>query len=235
MGSAGGNRKTSARRIGVTADEYERRLAAGEKWCHGCKGWHPVGEFGRDRSRGDGLSSTCLQARTNASERPGVRERRRMAAAGLAWCRGCKTWLPKNDVTSGACRPHLNEEARRHYANSAASTISRKLARARGLDPIPPWWRDDRFDEFGGLCAYGCGRAAEALDHVYPVKRGGRSTPSNLVPACTTCNSSKKDTDPGPWLLRFADAFPDLFNNLLDLAYEHIAHSDEFEQQLEVA
>lgn len=47
----------------------------------------------------------------------------------------------------------------------------------------------------GKECVY-CGYPAEAADHVRPLEHGGRNEPSNLVPACQYCNSSK-----GPLLL----------------------------------
>lgn len=54
--------KVAAKRIGVTVDEYATRRANGLKWCTACKQWHPVAEFPRDRSRGDGWKAKCLKA-----------------------------------------------------------------------------------------------------------------------------------------------------------------------------
>jgi len=59
MGSIEGVRRAAAARIGVTIEEYERRLAEGERWCSGCKAWHPLDAFTRDGSRGDGLARAC--------------------------------------------------------------------------------------------------------------------------------------------------------------------------------
>jgi len=58
------------------------------------------------------------------------------------------------------------------------------------------------FETTGGLCAYGCGQIATTLDHVIPVKSGGLSVPGNVVPACKSCNSAKRDRDPWPWIDR---------------------------------
>jgi hypothetical protein len=55
--------KTAARRIGVDPDEYMRRIEAGEKWCCGCKTWHPASAFPWDESRGSGLASSCREHR----------------------------------------------------------------------------------------------------------------------------------------------------------------------------
>lgn len=44
----------------------------------------------------------------------------------------------------------------------------------------------------GGLCVY-CSAVADSVDHVIPQSKGGSHDLDNLVPACMTCNRSKKD------------------------------------------
>lgn len=63
MGNALGALKVAAHRVGLRLDEYQARVASGQKWCTRCKCWHATDEFGRDRSRGDGLDSHCFRAR----------------------------------------------------------------------------------------------------------------------------------------------------------------------------
>lgn len=220
MGSALGVRKVHAARMGITLDEYDARVAAGKKRCTRCKAWHPRSAFGADRSRSDGLDASCRTSRMTVVDRPGKAERRQRRADGFAWCRDCAAWLPLELVAQGRCRPHRNAQMRAHYARNAATIRPRKTARTRHLERVPPWWEAEKFSDFGGLCAYGCNRKATELDHVWPVARGGRSEPSNLIPACFSCNSSKKDHDPAPWVQRFADAFPDQFESLFALALE---------------
>ncbi|MFF8412896.1 hypothetical protein [Streptomyces omiyaensis] len=52
----------TARQIGVSDSEYLERLERGEKWCGGCRSWHPRSKFGSDRSRGDGLQPRCKES-----------------------------------------------------------------------------------------------------------------------------------------------------------------------------
>lgn len=40
-----------------------------EKWCTACKAKHPVTAFGKDRSRGSGLSASCLASRKTGRPR----------------------------------------------------------------------------------------------------------------------------------------------------------------------
>ncbi len=52
-------------------------------------------------------------------------------------------------------------------------------------------------------CAY-CGADGVALqrDCVMPISRGGRYTVENVVPACGSCNASKRNDEVTSWLRR---------------------------------
>lgn len=59
---------------------------------------------------------------------------------------------------------------------------------------------------FGGTCAY-CGRTMKkgerlTKDHLVPVAEGGATTQSNVVPACSSCNSSKGKEEWREWFMR---------------------------------
>jgi hypothetical protein len=60
-------------------------------------------------------------------------------------------------------------------------------------------WRTETLVDFGGMCAYGCGRPAAQWDHLIPWSLGGSfAMPGNAVPACRPCNQAKS-ADPDPW------------------------------------
>jgi len=220
MGSASGSVATAAKRLGITVKAYEAQVAAGRKWCTRCKKWHRRQAFGRDSSRNDGLAASCSASRATSVDQPGRRERRLAQGKGLAWCSDCAAWLPADAVQQGRCREHLNASARAWYARNPDPVRPRKSANRRGLVPVPAWWRDSAFERFAGQCAYGCGRAADALDHITPVAKGGLSEPANLVPACKSCNSSKRDFNPAPWVVKGCLAFPDEWFDIAALAAE---------------
>lgn len=68
-----------------------------------------------------------------------------------------------------------------------------------GLVPVTAEVIDQRFELFGHACAY-CGAQHDLhIDHFIPLAKGGTHAASNLVPACSACNSSKCDSDPEQW------------------------------------
>lgn len=53
---------------------------------------------------------------------------------------------------------------------------------------------------FNYRCSY-CDTKTDALqrEHVVPVSKGGPYTKGNIIPACSTCNTSKDSKDFEPW------------------------------------
>jgi 5-methylcytosine-specific restriction endonuclease McrA len=76
--------------------------------------------------------------------------------------------------------------------------IKRERRKARELRDSQ-WWKR-RISR--GICYY-CGREAPAkeltMDHIVPISRGGKTTKSNVVPACKECNNNKKHLLPMEW------------------------------------
>lgn len=58
-------------------------------------------------------------------------------------------------------------------------------------------------------CCY-CGSYADTMDHIHPTSRGGEHVWTNVVAACTRCNSNKSDkllADIG-WEMRYQPTIP---------------------------
>lgn len=171
--------KSAAKRIGVDVSVYVGKREEGMKWCYSCKDWHKKSVFSIDRSRGDGLASSC---------------------------RGRAARVEKPRATEAERRERANASYRRYYASEAGADIrARVYARKRSIAPIPSWWRAEQLQRG---CAY-CGMEANSLDHFIPVALGGDSHPGNLVPACQSCNSKKKHSDPMIWMGRLLPDFID--------------------------
>lgn len=76
--------------------------------------------------------------------------------------------------------------------------LKRERERARALRQSQ-WWKRKLS---AGVCHYcGCqvGPRQLTMDHVVPLVRGGRSSRSNVVPACKDCNTKKQRLLPVEW------------------------------------
>lgn len=80
-------------------------------------------------------------------------------------------------------------------AHTDPARLKREREKAQKLKKSQ-WWLTLKNK---GLCHY-CNRKFKAdqitMDHVIPLARGGTSTPGNIVPACKSCNQSKKLESP---------------------------------------
>ena len=76
--------------------------------------------------------------------------------------------------------------------------IKREKEKARELRKTR-WWKN-RVSR--GTCHYCNGTFAPAdltMDHLVPIIRGGKSTRSNVAPACKECNNKKRHMLPLEW------------------------------------
>lgn len=206
MNTPDGVLKVAAKRIGISYDTYIAKLAAGERHCTKCKQWKSIEMFGKDRTRSSGLDTKCTKCRQTNKEGPSKIERRQMRAQGMAWCRDCKVWFCTNPGAQhrGYCQECINRKRRERYA--VDSDFRHRLRRhayqrKRQVNAVPPEGEEHLLELFEGMCAY-CGAPADTWDHIYPVSRGGKTTPGNILPACRSCNSSKGDQDVCDWIER---------------------------------
>lgn len=201
MGSKLGVLKIAAKRIGISFDIYMNIKALGLERCTVGKHWCPPSDFNRNRSRSNGLAQSCRYCLKQEGAPPFPAEKIEKLAVGLKWCSGCKQWLSSDQVLRNRCRPCLNKYAREHYATNKRYRQERRQhahSRKRGIEPISPEIQDAAMMSTNGLCKY-CDAPATTFDHVIPVSKGGGSGLDNIVPACSSCNSSKKNRDLDEW------------------------------------
>jgi hypothetical protein len=58
-----GSSKRVANMLGISLDEYLRKVSSGLKYCYGCQKWLSTNLFSIDLSRGDGISSLCKKCK----------------------------------------------------------------------------------------------------------------------------------------------------------------------------
>lgn len=81
----------------------------GQKWCHGCAGFHPLSDFGPDRTRPDGLDVLCRPSRREKGRQGHARKRgdayrpriceaiKDAAPDGMTWCNIHASYCPTPD------------------------------------------------------------------------------------------------------------------------------------------
>ncbi len=184
--------KTAATRLGIDVEEYLALRRYGLKHCGRCRAWLPVAEFTIDQSRYDGLTATC---------------------------RSCRSVGPRQ---MPLIQETQSEYERRRYATDPAFRHMRQqrtAQRRRGVDAMPLDGIEALTESFGGRCAY-CPARATTWDHIVPVSAGGRTVPGNMVPACVTCNSRKRDLDVNEFIEKYGVVITDELDRALALAYE---------------
>jgi 5-methylcytosine-specific restriction endonuclease McrA len=103
----------------------------------------------------------------------------------------------RRKVARRGSNPDLNRLRQQRYSLSPKGKLkhSRRRAVAGAAEICVISDRDWRsmVARFRGRCAY-CGSLGEMTrDHVIPLARGGRHAIGNILPACRSCNSSKRD------------------------------------------
>lgn len=119
---------------------------------------------------------------------------------------------------------HSNPGLRLYHREKA----KRRKAANRGQTPVQITVAaiSARFALFGNCCAY-CGISGDMqIEHVVPISQGGAHDAMNIVPACQSCNYSKRADDMEAWY-RSQDFFSP---SRLALIKQHT--SEIFSQQL---
>lgn len=108
--------------------------------------------------------------------------------------RAVRAWQKRNPE-------RLREASRRYRVTHPGRELARHTRRQAAIETgnVSDEQLQDLFLVWEYSCAY-CGSPHRlTFDHVMPLARGGEHTIANIVPACRSCNSSKKDRTPEEW------------------------------------
>lgn len=159
-------------------------LAAGIKYCPKCGQTKAITEFHKN---GSTLRSFCKKCEIKRSilskESTGYYRRPEVRAKRNEDSRLCKQ-----------AKYRFDEEYR--VAELIRCHNRRKLVTETTLTPLE--WLSI-VEQFNHSCAY-CGTKHNlTMDHIVPISKGGKTTPNNVIPACSSCNSSKQAEDVVEW------------------------------------
>lgn len=163
-----------------------------------CKRILPAAAFVKSKSKTDGLHTTCKECHNAKSREWSVANKEKRRAIADRWQRENSArhnattiaWRKANNqrVLAGRkkWRDRFPEVSRQYWRNRYA----RNLAAAGRATPEQV---QARIAVFGGMCWMCKVKPYEEIDHVIPLSKGGTNWPSNLRPACRTCNRWKWD------------------------------------------
>jgi 5-methylcytosine-specific restriction endonuclease McrA len=182
-------RRTTYSRTCLTCDENFRSARADGKFCSDlCKGQWYSDTMRRKCALPAHHPVMVLIAESRAS-RPSHRLKAELAALRLSReCPACGSWFCPLQPKAALAMLYCSDRCGRRMA--------RRRRRARENGAVGGSWRWSDFmriaRKFNYCCAC-CGIKPTQLDpdHVLPLSRGGYDSPTNLLPACVACNSSK--------------------------------------------
>jgi hypothetical protein len=118
--------------------------------------------------------------------------------AALASCGGCgRSGFLDPDTSEGRQGCYVVHDLYENAPRYIKTRIYKKTRRMLGLGD-PKGWIATRFRVLSRdkhVCRY-CAGLADTVDHIVPRTHGGGHDDQNLVAACRSCNSRKKDRTP---------------------------------------
>jgi hypothetical protein len=109
------------------------------------------------------------------------------------------------------CRQWRKANIDKQRQASRRRSAWKRAARRRALQPVTQQQIDARFGLWSNRCAF-CGVAADhqrnrgyerlTVEHVLALTKGGLDEAPNILPACSTCNSSKNNSPVEDWYRR---------------------------------
>jgi 5-methylcytosine-specific restriction endonuclease McrA len=169
------------------------------KTCSKCGEGKELSMFSPNKRTRDGVQSSCracqnalyhatyvpkprrerAMSRDEYQRRYRLMNREKIRATDRAYREANRNRRAQNASSSKEAKIHYFQQRR---ARKASVTNDLSVAR----------WREI-LAYFGGRCAYCQKQGRMTQDHIVPISRGGGHTAANVVPACGSCNSIKRN------------------------------------------
>lgn len=233
-------------RYTVTYNKYDKLYEMeiiekmGEKKCPKCGLIKPIGEFYKNSTRKDGLSTYCKECIKNDSHEYYVRNKEKCKERLNNWRAQNREYVRERDARYREENPDIEfrkqqkyrethkeqlylkgkkyrEENRQYFYDKAKERNQQMASVDDGT--VTEEYKRYMFDEQHGRCAYcGCdlSESGKHIDHIIPISRGGRHTANNVQWTCPTCNLSKGDKLEEEWLTKARLKPTDIWTNHQD-------------------
>ena len=202
------DRRAKREQLKQLHDEDFYQNVIGEKKCSVCKEIKPYTDFDRLRSEADGFQCLCKPCGRKKSKAYSLREDKRehLLAKKMEWYYNNLEGAKRREVerqkrrrTDPELKRKLREYHRRYYRTPKGMAIAQHNGAKRRAQKLklPTDLTSDKWleilDFFNYRCVY-CGVSGRmAMDHVIPLHQNGHHVSGNVLPACKSCNSSKKE------------------------------------------
>lgn len=160
-------------------------LAYDSKVCSRCHELKPLSEYGKDRSRKDGLCYECVACRNKLANQ-------RRQANLAAYRETEKKWSAANQERVKATQTrwlvtHRDDVlviSHKHRAQKAGTG---------GTYTVQEWKElKARYDNRCLCCYRPEGEVVISIDHIVPIDKGGTNYIDNIQPLCLSCNFRKR-------------------------------------------
>ncbi|RCX22946.1 HNH endonuclease [Fontibacillus phaseoli] len=182
-----------------------------EKRCTKCGETKGFDKFYKKKATTDGYRSECKECTSQVNKRYREDNTAKVRQIQAEYRKNNRDLIKQNGaVYRAANRSAVRERVRRWKIENPEKARENKVlqeqrrrSRMRGL---PAAFTRDEWETclsyFGHSCAY-CGEPEADLqqDHVIPVSAGGGYVAENIIPACKSCNSSKRHSDYIEWFM----------------------------------
>lgn len=175
------------------------------KACSRCKQVKPLSEFGIHRKTADGHYSQCLICHREARAAQRIRRAEKIKLEQKA------NYLKNREARIAYANKRIKENPEQHKINNAISKKRRHLQiaadtrrrnakrKANGVFVIT---KKELAKLNRGPCFYCGAKENITVDHVVAIARGGVDGIGNLVSACKSCNSKKRQLTIMEWRMK---------------------------------
>lgn len=171
----------------------------GKKLCVKCKKWldADLKHFHRDKRGKGGLVAVCKKCR--GYEYGIQRLNKVIKIDGYKFCNGCKKRFNIENVVRRSKNLYLcvDCDRQRSIRQAHLRRENKRLTPKEFVLTTEQWVNCKK--EFNNNCAY-CGKKRKLTqDHFIPLSKNGEYSINNIIPVCSSCNSSKLDNNFFEW------------------------------------
>jgi 5-methylcytosine-specific restriction endonuclease McrA len=176
------------------------------KTCTKCGQTKNFTEFYKCKSKKDGLSSHCKECRRiwrlQDSENQKIRAKNYYEKNKQKVLENNKKWVAENPEKIAVIKKRYRDNNKekvfignKRWEQANPEKVKRKVTRRRALKKkaITYFISSKDLRRLSMATCFFCTKKADTIEHLIPLTRGGTHGIGNLVAACRSCNSSKRN------------------------------------------